>query len=152
MKIYTEAPHDFIPDVEVAANYCLFENKLLLLHRSEHCKEPHTWGVPAGKLEPGEKPLDAAVRELFEETGIIGNKKNYLPIRTLYIEKPDAHFLYHMYYLPFSTEPILQLSPREVLDAKWVTLKEVRQLPLITGGEGALIHCENFLKINGYSF
>ena len=28
-----------------------------------------TWGFPKGKLEEGESDIDAAVRELYEETG-----------------------------------------------------------------------------------
>jgi len=30
-----------------------------------------TWGIPGGIIEPGEEPADAAVREIFEETGVI---------------------------------------------------------------------------------
>ncbi len=29
-----------------------------------------TWELPAGHIEPGEEPMEAAQRELFEETGI----------------------------------------------------------------------------------
>lgn len=32
------------------------------------------WGFPKGHAEPGEKPKDTAVRETYEETGIIINK------------------------------------------------------------------------------
>lgn len=34
-------------------------------------KERDTWELPAGHIEPGEKPNDAAKRELFEETGAV---------------------------------------------------------------------------------
>jgi predicted NUDIX family NTP pyrophosphohydrolase len=33
-------------------------------------KEAAAWSVPKGELEPGEKPLSAALREFQEETGI----------------------------------------------------------------------------------
>ena len=29
------------------------------------------WGLPGGKAEPGEEPIQAAIRECFEETGVV---------------------------------------------------------------------------------
>jgi 8-oxo-dGTP pyrophosphatase MutT (NUDIX family) len=49
------------------------QQRVLLVRRSE--KErflPRVWGVPCGKLEPGESPEDGALRELKEETGLLG--------------------------------------------------------------------------------
>jgi 8-oxo-dGTP pyrophosphatase MutT (NUDIX family) len=49
------------------------QERVLLVRRSE--KErflPRVWGVPCGKLEPGESSQDGALRELKEETGLLG--------------------------------------------------------------------------------
>ena len=49
------------------------DNRVLLVRRSE--KErflPRVWGVPCGKLEPGESPEAGVLRELKEETGLRG--------------------------------------------------------------------------------
>ncbi|MFE0256420.1 NUDIX hydrolase [Streptomyces sp. NPDC059010] len=49
------------------------KQRVLLVRRSE--KErflPRVWGVPCGKLEPGESAEDGALRELKEETGLLG--------------------------------------------------------------------------------
>jgi 8-oxo-dGTP diphosphatase len=47
--------------------------RVALLHRA---KEPNRglWSPPGGKLEPGESPLDGALRELAEETGLVGRR------------------------------------------------------------------------------
>lgn len=45
---------------------------LLMQHRDEHApKHKNLWGTPGGRIEPGEIPVEAAHRELFEETGLV---------------------------------------------------------------------------------
>ena len=39
-----------------------------------HAAQPFLWEVPAGRLEPGEDPLEGARRELEEETGYRAKK------------------------------------------------------------------------------
>ncbi|WP_344195173.1 NUDIX hydrolase [Pedococcus aerophilus] len=47
-------------------------DRLLLFRDSDPGMEPvpHWWITPGGGVEPGESDVDAAVREVFEETGI----------------------------------------------------------------------------------
>lgn len=57
------------PKVGVAA-IIMAENRLLLIRR----KGAHgsgTWAVPGGHLEFGESPAECAIREAFEETGLV---------------------------------------------------------------------------------
>lgn len=51
--------------------YAIRDGRIVLMHRR---KEPNLglWSPPGGKIEPGESPLDSALRELTEETGLIG--------------------------------------------------------------------------------
>jgi 8-oxo-dGTP diphosphatase len=45
-------------------------NDILLLFRSATGYKDDEWGLPSGKVEPGETYTEAAIRELAEETGI----------------------------------------------------------------------------------
>lgn len=48
---------------------CLRDDAVLLIRRA---KEPRRgeWSLPGGRIEPGERVVDAALRELHEETGV----------------------------------------------------------------------------------
>ena len=43
--------------------------RILLVRQYRLPADKYLWELPAGKLDPGEKPLQAAKRELIEETG-----------------------------------------------------------------------------------
>ena len=43
--------------------------RLLLERQYRHAAQSYLWELPAGRIDPGEKPLPAARRELLEETG-----------------------------------------------------------------------------------
>ncbi len=43
--------------------------RVLLERQYRHAANDYLWEIPAGRIDPGEKPLPAAQRELLEETG-----------------------------------------------------------------------------------
>jgi len=43
--------------------------RVLLERQYRHAANDYLWELPAGRIDPGEKPLAAAKRELLEETG-----------------------------------------------------------------------------------
>ena len=45
------------------------EVRVLLARQYRHAAGQRLWELPAGRIDPGEKPLAAAKRELLEETG-----------------------------------------------------------------------------------
>jgi 8-oxo-dGTP diphosphatase len=69
-------------------------NKILLCKRNNEGILPGYWSIPAGNIENGETPLDAAYREFFEETNISITNKNLTfvgVVQNLYIYILDSN-------------------------------------------------------------
>jgi 8-oxo-dGTP pyrophosphatase MutT (NUDIX family) len=97
-----------------------------------------TWGIPSGKLEVGEDPLTAVVREVAEEVGIVIDKRDVVDIGKLYVRHPEIDFVYHMFKARLTSLPDLLLALGETVDAEWLTVENALKLPLISGGGDAL--------------
>jgi ADP-ribose pyrophosphatase len=89
-----------------------------LLRNRRHTVGEELWEVPAGTLEPGEPPDEAAVRELAEETGY--RAARWLRLREFY---PSPGVLSERMYLyvareltpgPLELEPGEEITPRVV--------------------------------------
>ena len=52
-----------------AAALCVFNGKIAMVKQFRYAYGEEIWEIPAGKLERGEDPAEAAKRELKEETG-----------------------------------------------------------------------------------
>lgn len=136
--VYDKKPKDFSPKVEVAAIYLNVKGKLLLLELSPDKQEQGKWGVPAGKLEIGEKPVQGAKRELLEETGVdIEAESSFHPLGELYIRKPEIDYTYHLFVINLESPPAICLSP-EHCSYQWVSRFEAESLPLMNGAKRAL--------------
>lgn len=48
---------------------CLRGDQMLLIRRGKPPRQGE-WSLPGGRIEPGERAIDAALRELREETGV----------------------------------------------------------------------------------
>jgi 8-oxo-dGTP diphosphatase len=65
--------------IQLAAAILVHEDRVLLVRRSVTERFlPGVWGVPCGKIEPGEELEEAAIRELREETGLKGTVVCYV--------------------------------------------------------------------------
>ena len=53
-------------------------NELILVRQYRFGSDKLSWEVPGGVIDPGESPVEAAVRELQEETGFVGEKARVL--------------------------------------------------------------------------
>lgn len=138
LEVHEKEPEGFTPQAQVAACYLEVDNKLLLLQNACWKLEPGKWGVPAGKLENGETPENAAIRELFEETAIsLKNPSQVQHLNSLYIRKPEVDYVYHLFKVQLDQIPDVHLS-NEHQNYKWATSKDLEEMPLMTGAKEAL--------------
>lgn len=47
------------------------DGRILIGHAPNVADKPNSWDFPKGHIQEGEEPITAAVRELYEETGLI---------------------------------------------------------------------------------
>ena len=91
----------------------------------------HLWELPAGKLEPGEDPAEAAKRELGEETGLEARRWTYLG--PLYATPGYCTEVLHLYLAEDLRQGEAHPDPNEFLDVKRLPLDEV--LAMVERGE-----------------
>lgn len=120
-----------------------FEGQFLILKRSENSPQGGLWtAAPGGKLELRETPLEAAIREIHEETGIARTNKQLTFIQTFYCRFPDIEYALHLFYSRLDEKPDVVIDPREHSDYAWKTLEETIELPIMRGGDT----CIRFVK------
>ena len=99
------------------------ENKLLMIYRNGK------WDLPKGKLEEGEQPQEAAVREVQEECGVSGLNliEQYAAIWHTY-KMDGKYFLKKTIWYRMSTDYNGILKPQieeGITDVRWMGRKEV---------------------------
>ncbi len=129
--IYKRKPYVFNPRFEVVSCFVYKNGDILLLHRQDHKPEGNTWGVPAGKVDAGEKRLETMTRELQEETGLQYPKSSFNYFGKVYVKYPTYDFIYHMFDLQILKREKVILNPDEHKDHRWMTPRKALDMPLI---------------------
>ena len=73
------------------------DNRVLIAQRPEGKTLAGLWEFPGGKLEPGERPEPALIRELHEELGIITQEACLAPLTFASHGYDDFHLLMPLY-------------------------------------------------------
>ncbi|MFA6601888.1 MAG: NUDIX domain-containing protein [Candidatus Paceibacterota bacterium] len=73
-------------EVIATVGLVLFKDDVVLLVRHGESADhlTGTYGLPSGRVEPSETPLEAAQRELIEETGLMVNPEDLVELPKLF--------------------------------------------------------------------
>ena len=103
------------------------EPKFLILKRSQQKIYPGIWQCVTGKIKPKEKPIETAIRELKEETGLSPvNKWSVDQVNHFYEANSDCMNLIPIFGIEVNSL-IVKLSD-EHCDYKWCNIKEAEKL------------------------
>ena len=115
--------------IVVAAAVLWREGRVLLTRRMEGAHLAGLWEFPGGKVEEGEDPEDALVRECREECGIEVAVRDILEVTFHRYEQKDVLLLFYDCRLAAETpeDPVRHLG---VADHVWTPPAEIRRYDL----------------------
>jgi 8-oxo-dGTP diphosphatase len=121
-----------------AASACVWrDGQLLLIKRREG-----VWAFPGGRLEPDETPIDAAHRELFEETGVKADLQQL--VGQFDITAKHGHFLiscYTGFYLSGDAE-----ARSDAVESRWFLPSQTKGLLMAPHIHDAMMSAQHLLK------
>ena len=103
------------------------DGRVLLAQRPEGKSMAGLWEFPGGKVEKGETPEDALVRELYEELGIETWDSCLAPLTFASHKYEDFHLLMPLYACR-KWSGIVQ--PKEGQTLKWVAARDLSKYPM----------------------
>jgi ADP-ribose pyrophosphatase len=98
------------------------DGRVVMIHQFRHAAGGYIYEVPAGKLHPGEDPLDCAARELEEEVGY--RAASFTLLSSIFTAPGFADEVIHVYKATGLTPGRQQLDQDEVLDIVEMSLEE----------------------------
>jgi len=104
---------------------CLRGDEVLLIRRGRPPRQGD-WSLPGGRIEPGERAIDAALRELREETGVEAEITGLIDVVDGLFPEAGRHYVLIDYAARWvSGEPV---AGDDALEARFVALDRVEAL------------------------
>jgi 8-oxo-dGTP diphosphatase len=106
-----------VPDRAIIAMGLIEHGGQVLLVRESYGLK--LWGLPGGRVEPGESISSAAMREIGEETGLQAQIEGLLSVR----DRRDQACL--VFCMSTASRDVSTHDPDEIIDAHWIDAHEL---------------------------
>lgn len=118
------------------------DNRILVTQRPEGKALAGLWEFPGGKLEPGERPEPALIRELSEELGITVKEDCLAPLTFASYAYPEFHLLMPLYICRRWQGTVTSCEGQAL---KWVRPGKLRELAMPPADEPLIPHLVDLL-------
>jgi ADP-ribose pyrophosphatase len=102
------------------------KKRVLLVRQYRLPAERYLWELPAGRLDAGEKPLQAAKRELAEETGVTARK--WTKVASFWASPGYVQERMTIFRAEDLTEGAATPMEDEKIEIEWFTRKQMRKM------------------------
>lgn len=102
------------------------DDEILLVRQYRFIVDEYVWAIPSGGVAPGERLLDAAHRELLEETGY--RSEQIEPLLWYYASYGCSNQRFETFVARDLTLTGDAFDPNEVMDTRWFSRDEVARL------------------------
>ena len=118
------------------------DKRVLITQRPEGKPMAGLWEFPGGKVEEGETPEDAVIRELLEELAISVTQPCLAPLTFASHDYPDFHILMPLFVCRrWEGVPV----PREAQRLRWVRASRLRDFSMPAADEPLISHLADLL-------
>lgn len=135
------------PNKVVVTAFLQNGDKFLVLQRARKDEQYQLWGIPGGKLDQNELPIEGLLREINEETGLKLDRNSFCLLGTAISCTPtDGQYGLYLYHSFLKDDVKVQIDGSEHSAYNWVTLSEFESLNLLTAQREAYHLVEEKLK------
>src|SRR4051794_4390142 len=107
------------------AHVMLWHGDRLILLRTSYRRD---WTAPGGGIKPGERPIDAVLREAVEELGLNLRAQDLHLVEVSEHYWENRHDKVYLFECRLAKVPAIQIDNREIVEARSVTLAEAQAL------------------------
>ena len=112
--------------MEVIAGCVIVKDKKILMVKEDKKKCYGQWNFPVGHVEEYELIKEAAIREVYEETGCKIKLTGVLPISSVDLDNGKTAIMVR--FTADILEENIKFNTKEILDVKWMNIEEVKNM------------------------